>query len=187
MKDRLLEIAQHTVADFDAVLRISDVQFGAAYIKEEQLHNRLGKETTLTAKVNGEIVGYVLSQFIEPTALDLIFNERKMNLATFFEKCQSVCWIESIAVDPKYSGQGIGKKLIAELMYPSEDTPHAFFSVVWEHKNGSPLATIYERLGFELIRRITNYWQADSLEKGYTCYYCGNPPCHSSALIYALK
>ena len=61
MKDRLLEIAQLTVADFDAVLRISDVQFGAAYIQEEQLHNRLGKETTLTAKVNGEIVGYVLS------------------------------------------------------------------------------------------------------------------------------
>ena len=34
MKDRLLEIAQLTVADFDAVLRISDVQFGAAYIQE---------------------------------------------------------------------------------------------------------------------------------------------------------
>lgn len=151
------------------------------------MYNRVGKDNSLTAKVSGEIVGYVISQFMDPTALDLIFNERKMNLAAFFEKWRSVCWIESIAVDSKYSRQKIGKKLIAELMSPSEDTPHAFFSFVWEYKNGSPLAAIYESLDFELVQRIPNYWQADSLKKGYSCYYCGNHPCHCSALIYALK
>lgn len=163
------------------------MQFGEAYIRLEQLYKRLGEETSFTAKVNGELAGYVLCHFIQPAPLDFIFEGKELNLATYFEECQSICWIESIAVDPKCSGQGIGKKLIATLMSPFKDNPHAFFSIVWEPKNGSPLATIYERLGFELIQRITNYWQADSLEKGYTCYYCGNPPCHSSALIYALK
>jgi ribosomal protein S18 acetylase RimI-like enzyme len=187
MKERFFEIAELSVADFDAVLRISDVQFGAAYIRLEQLHNHLGKESSLTAKVNGELVGYVLSQFIQPAAIDLIFDGKELNLATYFEECQSICWIESIAVDPKYSGQGIGKKLIVELISHSEDAPQAFLSVVWEHKKGGPLATIYESLDFELIQRIPSYWQADSLEKGYSCYYCGAPPCQCSALIYALK
>lgn len=187
MKDQLLEIAQLSTADFDAILRISDVQFGAANIRLEQLHNRVGKDNRLTAKLNGASAGYVLSQFIQPAAVDLIFDGKELNLTTYFENSQTICWIESIAVDPKYSGQRIGKQLIAELMSHAEDAPQAFLSVVWEHKKGSPLATIYETLGFELIQRIPNYWKEDSLEKGYSCYYCGAPPCQCSALIYAKK
>jgi len=187
MNDRRIEIAKLSEADFGAILRISDLQFGASFIRVEQLSERVGKEDNLTAKIDGELIGYVLSQFVEPSTIDLIFNRKEVNLTRYFEKTHSICWIESIVVDPRYSGRGIGKKLIAKLMSLSVDDHQTFLSVVWKHEKGSPLETIYEGLGFKLVQHIPNYWHADSLEKGYACYYCGTPPCQCAALIYALK
>lgn len=189
MPNELIHINRLSKSDFEAIIAISNQQFGVAYIKLEQLVARQGQveDVSVTASINHRLAGYALSKKIRPIDLYSIFHQAESSTLDFFENKNSILWIESIAVDSVAVGNGIGKKLIHTLVQNTKTEVDAALSLVWEHKNGNPLGTIFEHMGFQRLQYIANFWLADSLEKGYDCYYCGKPPCKCSAIIYGLK
>jgi len=189
MTEELIHIKPLSQLDFDEIVAISDLQFGSSYIQMDQITARLEKvnDIGISITVNQRLLGFALSERTTPNRLNAILHQSEIDVIDYFKNSNVITWIDTIAVSPEAIGKGLGKKMIQNLMPISKNKGEAVLSVVWEHKKGNPLATIYEHLGFERLQYIPNYWSADSLKKGYSCLYCGNPPCQCSAIIYGFK
>lgn len=98
-------------------------------IVEEELKRE--SDASFVAEVDGELVGYMIS-YITHGNFGL-------------DKCG---WIAMFGVDPKYMGQGIGKRLAEEifLYYKKKRVKNVFTSVKWD---STDLLSFFKTLGFD--------------------------------------
>ena len=98
-------------------------------IIKEQLNR--DKDVSLVAEVNGKVVGYMISYLI---------------YAGF--GLDKSAWIATFGIDPKFMGQGIGKRLAHEIfkIYKKLGIKNIYTSVKWDSVD---LLSFFKTLGFD--------------------------------------
>ncbi len=98
-------------------------------IIEEQV--RKNENASFVAEIDGEVAGYMISYIIYGS-----FGLEKS------------AWIVTLGVDPKFMGQGIGKRLAEEIFrfYRERGIQHIFTSVSWDSVD---LLSFFKTLGFD--------------------------------------
>jgi|SRR6056297_2044596 len=98
-------------------------------IEEQKQKNE--EETSLIAELEGQVIGYMISYIIYGG-----FGLEKS------------AWIATLGVDPKFMGQGIGKRLAKEIfrIYESKGVSYIYTSVIWDSID---LLSFFKTLGFD--------------------------------------
>ncbi len=98
-------------------------------IIKEQLNR--DKDVSLVAEVDGKVVGYMISYLI---------------YAGF--GLDKSAWIATFGIDPKFMGQGIGKRLAQEIfkIYKKLGIKNIYTSVKWDSVD---LLSFFKTLGFD--------------------------------------
>jgi predicted N-acetyltransferase YhbS len=99
-------------------------------IVQEQIR-RQEEEASYIAEVDGKVAGYMIS-FIVYAGFGL----------------EKSAWIATLGVDPKYMGQGIGKRLAEEILafYKTRGIRHILTSVRWDSVD---LLSFFKTSGFD--------------------------------------
>ena len=94
-------------------------------------HAQKGEEASFVAELQGSVVGYMISYI----------------LTGGFGMDKSA-WIALLGVDPKFMGQGIGKKLAEEIVkfYGEKGINNIYTSVRWD---STDLLSFFKTLGFD--------------------------------------
>ena len=99
-------------------------------IIEEQIRKE-AEEASFVAEIDQSVVGYMISYIVHAGfGLD------------------KSAWIANLGVDPKYMGQGIGKRLAEEIFsfYKQKGIRHIMTSVRWDSVD---LLSFFKTLGFD--------------------------------------
>lgn len=94
-------------------------------------HNCNGEDASFVAEKDGKVVGFMISYIV---------------LSGF--GVEKSAWIASLGVDPRYMGQGIGKRLAQEIfsVYRKKGIKNIFTSVRWD---SADLLSFFKTLGFD--------------------------------------
>ncbi|MBW2031615.1 MAG: GNAT family N-acetyltransferase [Deltaproteobacteria bacterium] len=123
------------VEDVDAISRIQESITKASVSQDfKQIileHAPKAEEASFVAEVKGRVVGYMISYILSGS-----FGMDKN------------AWIAQFGVDPKYMGQGIGKRLAEEIFgfYRGKGINNIFTSVRWD---STDLLSFFKTLGFD--------------------------------------
>lgn len=158
----MIKIRDLQSVDINEILALADLQLGEKYITVDDLSacNVIVAEDVELL----ECVGFCLSYVGQ----------------------DDVAYVRTVAVNPDYSGQGIGTALIAKSVeYLKSIGAKKIMSPLWKHDGIVNSDVIFRRNGFLSVREIPDYWYADSLEKGYSCPVCGKG-CRCTCVMYEL-
>lgn len=130
-----LEIRRIQVGDAADISRIqsaitkSPVTIDFRHIIEDQV--RKGEDASFVAVIRGKVVGYMISY--------IVFGGFGL---------EKGAWIATLGVDPKFMGQGIGKKLAEEILavYREKGITDIYTSVRWDSVD---LLSFFKELGFD--------------------------------------
>jgi len=130
-----LEIRKIRVDDAADISRIqsaitkSPAAIDFRYIIEDQV--RKGEDASFVAVIRGKVVGYMIS-YIVSGGFGL----------------EKGAWIAMVGVDPKFMGQGIGKRLAEEILtvYREKGINDIYTSVRWDSVD---LLSFFKELGFD--------------------------------------
>ena len=92
---------------------------------------RKDEDASLVAEIDGKVAGYMISYTV---------------YAGF--GLEKSAWIATLGVDPRFMGQGIGKRLAREILrvYQERGIRHIFTSVRWDSVD---LLSFFKTLGFD--------------------------------------
>ena len=105
----------------------------------------------------------------------------------------SLALARAVVVHRAAQGRGIGERLMKESFRRARDVHGADGMVVhvWAPSPGATALAKKRREGVTLVEvaRHSEAWRAYSLESGWTCLYCGPPPCRCECIecIYDLR
>lgn len=95
--------------------------------------------------------------------------------------------IKSIAVKPEFRHRGIGTNLTIKSIIKLQGFGcDLLFAISWDSQRQDSSKKMFEKLGFQNVLEINNYWTEDSMREGYLCPNCGNP-CFCRAIFYLKK
>ena len=94
-------------------------------------HSANGEDASFVAEKEGKVVGFMISYIV---------------LSGF--GVEKSAWIAYLGVDPRYMGQGIGKRLAQEIfsVYKEKGIQNIFTSVRWD---SADLLSFFKTLGFD--------------------------------------
>jgi len=144
-----LRIRKVEIKDSDAISRIQDViTKSSSSIDFQRIledHVTKGDDASYVAEKDGKVVGYMISYIV---------------LGGF--GVEKSAWIATLGVDPKFMGQGIGKKLAEEIfqVYREKGIQDIFTSVRWD---SADLLSFFKTLGFDRSNFINLEKQLDPL------------------------
>jgi len=144
-----LRIRKVEIKDSDAISRIQDViTKSSSSIDFKRIledHVTKGDDASYVAEKDGKVVGYMISYIV---------------LGGF--GVEKSAWIATLGVDPKFMGQGIGKKLAEEIfqVYREKGIQDIFTSVRWD---SADLLSFFKTLGFDRSNFINLEKQLDPL------------------------
>ncbi|MBW1780006.1 MAG: GNAT family N-acetyltransferase [Deltaproteobacteria bacterium] len=112
------------------------------HIIEEQV--RKGEDASFVAVIKGKVVGYMISY--------IVFGGFGL---------EKGAWISTLGVDPKFMGQGIGKRLAEEILsvYREKGINDIYTSVRWDSVD---LLSFFKTLGFDRSNFINLRKELDS-------------------------
>lgn len=107
----------------------SGPQIDFEYIIEKRLKG--SDDVSFVAEIDGKVVGYMISY--------LVYGGFGL---------EKTAWIATLGVDPKYMGQGIGRRLAKEILeaYRKKGIHYIFTSVRWD---SADLLSFFKTLGFD--------------------------------------
>jgi len=107
----------------------SGPQIDFEYIIEKKLKG--SDDVSFVAEIDGKVVGYMISY--------LVYGGFGL---------EKTAWIATLGVDPKYMGQGIGRRLAKEILeaYRKKGIHYIFTSVRWD---SADLLSFFKTLGFD--------------------------------------
>ena len=146
-------------SDHSSIQMIADEALGKGYF------NISPEDAVIVAQDNSRIAGFICGSIRE----------------------DGIALLRTICVARANRGRDLGYALgQAFIKQIARDRPVC--SPAWIRREGGiPAAHLLQRLGLEPTDIITNYWQADSLRRGYNCPDCGAPPCRCSAKLFRSK
>lgn len=175
---------------FKYVKKIANAQLGVDYIDLNMLTTMIKNDKKYIIKVVidqtlNKVVAFLISHSVEQEDLKSLFMIDKINLPNVFYNSKSLGIVKTIAVEEDYKGHGIGTMLMKDMLNEFKKREiQDIFSLAWKSKIGTNSKGLLEKLGFNNIMEIQEYWKDDSLEKNYNCPVCGRPPCLCAGVIY---
>ncbi len=117
------------VADIEQLITKSTHKIDFKSLIEEQIHKKNG--ISYVATIENRVVGYMICYILQ---------------AGF--GIERSAWIASLGVDPRYMGQGIGKRLANKVMETCKEKNlrYVFTSVRWDSVD---LLSFFKTLGFD--------------------------------------
>lgn len=169
---------------------IYDISLGQNYIPREELLRYASNPTQfilIGATVNQILLGVMLAYPLDKETISKYERDfEAYNLQAPFSDFK-IGLIKSVAVRPEYRHRGIGTELTVESMVRLKNMSCDFFlAVSWVSNRPDSSQGMFEKLGFENILSIPDYWTQESIKEGYLCPNCGNP-CHCTANFYFRK
>jgi len=119
----------HQIGRIQSSITKSGPQIDFKYIIETKLQG--SEDASLVAEIDGRVVGYMISY--------LVYGGFGL---------EKSAWISTLGVDPKFMGQGIGKRLAQEILevYKKKNIRYIFTSVRWD---SADLLSFFKTLGFD--------------------------------------
>jgi ribosomal protein S18 acetylase RimI-like enzyme len=157
--------------------------FGRDYISTDELDRE--QYQIIYCYITDKLCGFVLFSILSID--DVARHVSSIKPFPEFDKnpFQKIGFIKSIAVDPNYRNQGIGKQLLKACLLEISAKSNAVFSVCWLDKNGNSIfGEMLRKQGFIKTETFSDYWYSDSLKKQYSCALCGPPPCRCAAEVW---
>ena len=117
------------IARIESAITKSSSKIDFRQIIKEQIRDN--DDASFTAEIDNRVAGYMISYIVYGG-----FGLEKS------------AWIATMGVDPKFMGQGIGKKLAEEILgfYKKKGIQHIFSSVRWD---STDLLSFFKTLGFD--------------------------------------
>ena len=135
---RMKTVDAEAVGKIDAAIDKRPTRLDFKQIVPEELKRR--EDASYVAEIKGKVVGFMISY---------------ITYGTFgADRC---AWIARFGVNPKWMGQGIGKKLAEEILkaYEKKGVTEIFTSVRWD---ATDILSFFKTLGFERSNFI-NLWK----------------------------
>jgi N-acetylglutamate synthase-like GNAT family acetyltransferase len=135
---RMKKSDAEAIGKIDAAITKVPSQLDFKQIVSEEIKRAV--DTSYVAEIKGKVVGFMISY---------------MTYGNFgAERC---AWIAMFGVDPKWMGQGIGKRLAEEIFraYKEKGVTEVFTSVRWD---ATDILSFFKTLGFERSNFI-NLWK----------------------------
>lgn len=178
-----MTIEEYKISDLNAVIEISDQQFGNNYLTESDLQHYFSsvKSHILVARDNNKVIGFsiIILGYFEEILREV--GQEYYEFLKSLEKSDIVRLHKTTAVHQDYVNQGIGSALIKNIII--NYNADLYLSLIWKRKTHVPMLHIITKLGFKPLCEIANYWNKSSLTKFYHCPECGKPPCTCSLII----
>jgi len=160
----MIAIRNFKNVDTDRIFAIADSLLGEKYIIEADLS--AGKVFIAEHNDTEEVVGFCIA---------------------YVDSNDGKSYVRTVAVDPAFSGQGIGTALVARSVdYLKSLGAKKIMSPLWKHDGVVNSDVVFRRNGFLPVFEIPDYWYADSIAKGYSCPVCGKG-CRCKCVMYELN
>ncbi|RKX17147.1 MAG: hypothetical protein DRP35_11435 [Candidatus Zixiibacteriota bacterium] len=175
-----------TADDFDDLLIIADELFGRSYLSKPELQSYIDDNTKIgiVAKINDKIIGFQLMQTSNLDGIMSFVLKEQQWFKEQFSNYSSIGILKTLAVKNEFKNQGIGTLLTTKSIEILKKKSDCILSICWDKENDASVSNILEKYGMKQIRKISEFWKEDSLERNYTCKICGAPPCTCNAIIY---
>jgi len=130
------------IGNIQAAITKSPTNIDFRQIIEDQV--RKDEDASFVAEIGGKVVGYMISY--------IVFGGFGL---------EKGAWIATLGVDPKFMGQGIGKKLAEEILsvYREKGINDIYTSVRWDSVD---LLSFFKTLGFDRSNFINLRKELDS-------------------------
>lgn len=135
---RMKKTDAEAIGKIDAAITKAPSQLDFKQIVSEEIKRAV--DTSYVAEIKGKVVGFMISY---------------MTYGNFgADRC---AWIAMFGVDPKWMGQGIGKRLAEEIfkVHKEKGVTEVFTSVRWD---ATDILSFFKTLGFERSNFI-NLWK----------------------------
>jgi ribosomal protein S18 acetylase RimI-like enzyme len=184
-----MEIIPLSEEHIDSLIPLGNNLFGEGYMNAEYLADYINStnKICLTAWVKSELAGYIMLETGQANSINKILLKDSPWFLEVLNKNDAVGFIQQIGVSPDHQEKGLGRKLVKFGLDHPNYNAQATCCVAWKKGKVTPLNKLLTENNFKLKKSITNYWQEDSIEKGYSCQYCGQPPCSCTAEIFIKK
>jgi ribosomal protein S18 acetylase RimI-like enzyme len=135
---RMKKTDAEAIGKIDAAIEKRSALLDFKQIVTEEVKRKM--DSSYVAEIKGKVVGFMISY---------------ITYGSFgADRC---AWIARFGVDPKWMGQGIGKKLAEEIfkVYKDKGVTEVFTSVRWD---ATDILSFFKTLGFERSNFI-NLWK----------------------------
>lgn len=169
--------------DLLEILRLADAQLGTGYVDEGSEHfleepGAFG----FVAVHRGQVIGFALCAVCTP---DEAISAMRVRVPLHIRAAEQVGVLKTAAVDERYLGQGVGSMLVTACLDRFQaDGVRAVYAVAWKSGDRINIGGVLRRHGFVPAGEVENYWKDASMEAGFSCPVCGQPPCTCSAVIF---
>jgi len=183
-----MRIREIKPADFDAIMAFSDQQIGENYFSEQKLENiiRASEKNGVMCSflledvdgVQGIRLTYPAGQWIERDARQPIHPHLwKVGI-------EDMAYFQSLFLSSRYAGRGWGHRLsMASVENLKKLKTKAVVCHSWDESPHNSSRRYLDRLGFEAVISIPNYWKCID----YHCTRCGRPcVCTATEMVLYL-
>ena len=133
-----------------------------------------------------DILGFCIGALYDQEALTDYLNISTAELPEAFKVSDKIGVVRTVAVKEELHGQGIGTELVKKCIEQCvSDNATVLCSVGWKEGGSVNIGGIMNHFGFSEEIEIEEYWYEESIDRGYLCESCGEPPCTCSAVLFA--
>jgi diaminopimelate decarboxylase len=173
-------------AHIEAVMRVSIARFGTDFLSEAELRTYLDSTTHFCQVFlqDGEVLGFSLMEVGDCEQIARRMKGQADWFLRHFAAYERLAYRSLTAVAKEAEGRGVATALVREGLAFLATRAEVVVCDAWKSDH-THIGGVLERNGYALIKEVPDYWAADSQAVGYTCCYCGAPPCRCTAVIYA--
>lgn len=94
----------------------------------------------------------------------------------------------TLCVSEEYQGKGLGFKLSLErLRWLKHRNCEVIVGVSWVSGKENNSARLFEKVGFQKVKQLNDFFVEGSFKNPFICPTCGKPPCKCPAILYRLN
>lgn len=186
MNSESLEIRQLTLVDsslFEVALELLNETQGRGLFDQDYVESRVkdANSFVLGAFAQNQLIGIAVAQVIEDFNFYIPFH------STLPSKLagRRVGSFATLCFDEKYRGRGLGQRMSQmRLNWLDEQGCEVVLGVSWVSGLPHTSDRVFQKMGFQKIKRVENFFYQSSLERPFHCPGCGGPPCSCPAELY---
>lgn len=174
-------ITKHTVGP---ALAIAEKQLGDSYIQASDFLD--SKNISLCAICRGTVAGFLIAKALSVEDFRTLYPNIEETLRRQISYAKTVGFIASMATAPEFEKRGVAHALLeAGLTCLEKASQPLICTIGWKGKGTvAHIDGLVRKAGFQAVHEFSDYWKEDSLNKGYRCPVCGDPPCRCSAVLF---
>lgn len=174
-------ITKHTVGP---ALAIAEKQLGDSYIQAGDFLD--SKNISLCAICRGTVAGFLIAKALSVEDFRTLYPNIEETLRRQISYAKTVGFIASMATAPEFEKRGVAHALLEAGLACLEKAGQPLICTIgWKGKGAvAHIDGLVRKAGFQAVHEFADYWKEDSLEKGYRCPVCGDPPCRCSAVLF---